>query len=189
MATKRRNRLQCGSTLAEVIIAAGVNVMALAGVVLIIVAGMSSWMRGESRIEAESGAQDAMRTISQELKEAMSITVDANGQGLSYQLPSKDSGGNYVAPVTSDGVARRLQLTGTSIVKVSGTQQRTLATGVATIDPLTNQAYQIFTPGAGSLTRQVTVQIVLSRNTVHSKTSISRNRETIFLRNVPQITR
>ncbi|MFQ3678732.1 MAG: hypothetical protein SNJ74_12420, partial [Fimbriimonadaceae bacterium] len=63
----RKHRLQRGASLVEVTTASALGVMAVMTAVGLLVMGMASWVRGESRIQAESQSQRAVRIISQEL--------------------------------------------------------------------------------------------------------------------------
>ncbi|MFN8219939.1 MAG: hypothetical protein U0S12_07375 [Fimbriimonadales bacterium] len=187
MKSKRRTR---GVTMVEVTVAASIGVMVLFGAVMTLVFGMTSWVQGESRIVAESDAQSGIRAISQRLREAMAVSVDANGKGLAYRLPKKDDGGNYLVPAIWDGVSRRIEFSNGDIDLVDGDVRRTICEGVVLTDPLSNGGtgtYPIFRAGSGSITRQVTVQIVRQTNGSRNKTITSRRLETIYLRNIPEL--
>lgn len=143
-------------------------------------------------MDAESSAQRAIRRISSELRQAMAVTVDPGGMGVTYRLPVVDSNGNYTVPPVWDGVTRRIERSGTNLDLVIGASRRRLASGVILTDPFStngSSAYQIFTPGAGTITRQVTVQLSIQKNSIKSYQVSSRGRETIFLRNIPDLIR
>jgi hypothetical protein len=42
------------------------------------------------------------------MRQAMNVTVDPNGQGLSYILPLQDDTGTDVIPIQTDGNTRRI---------------------------------------------------------------------------------
>lgn len=190
----RKRRKTRGSTLIEIITATSISMLVLLVGCATFVLGMETWFRGQARLDANEASQQAVREISMELREAMSVTVDAGGQGLSFRRPLKDGNGSYVQPITWDGVARRLQLDGSNNLQVTasdGTAARTLCKNVIFTDPLSaggTGAYQIFTPGAGAITRSLTVMVVTRRGLYRQETVTSRSRETIFLRNIPQLT-
>ena len=187
----RRNRTRRGFTLIEVMVAATLNAMALGCTVALMVGGMSSWIRGQAKVDAETSAQTGIRVIASELRGAMQVTVDGNGLGVTYELPSKDPNGNLLSPITWDGVTRRIALQGTSLVKTVGASTRTVVQGVILTYPLSSNGtgtYKVFTPGPGTVTRQVTMELVTQKQGVNSATKYSaRNRETIYIRNVPQL--
>jgi hypothetical protein len=154
--------------------------------------GMGSWYRGQARIGVEGTAQQAVRSIAMKLRTAMSVTVDANGQGLSYRLPAVDGTGSFLSPATWDGVNRRVELDGTNLVlKADSQPNSTICENVITTDPLSSggtSSYRMFSPGLGTITRSVTVMVV-SQQTVATDTHsvFGRHRETIYFRNIPQL--
>lgn len=188
---RRMNRRR-GLTLLEVMTAATIGTVVLMSSLMIFVAGMASWYKGEAKIQAESSSMIAVRHISSILRESMAVSVDGNGQGLTYRLPVKNGDGTFVTPAVWDGVTRRISLTDGVLTHQEGTETDVLVKNVITTDPNSNGGtgpYVIFTPGAGSNTRQVTIMIVTEHNGYKTNKVKSRARETIYLRNIPEITR
>jgi len=186
---KNRRRIR-GTTLVEVIMAATLTVTVLTTAFAAFMVGMQSWIRGQGAIDAQSGSQSAVRTISHQLEEAMAIDVDGGGNSLTYKLPSVDGDGNYILPPTWDGVTRTISLNGSSLVMSDGVSQRTLCTGVVLTDPNSqggNQAYTIFTPGAGTITRSIAVMVVSQQPGFEGSVMTSRDREEVYLRNIPDL--
>jgi len=188
---KSKTRLTAGITLVELLTASAISTMVLTILVSTLIMGSSSWMRGLGKIQAEGNSQMAIKRVTDELREAMSVQVDSSGSSASYRVPAKDSKGDFIYPLVWDKVNRKISLVGTDLVMFDGPTKVNLARGVLPIDPIDPQkrAYQIFTPGPGTLTRQVTVQVATTANSYKNENSTSRSRETIFLRNVPQYTR
>jgi hypothetical protein len=193
--SRHGKRIRRGATLIEVLTAAGMSTMVMFGVILALLSGMKSWAQGESKIVAEQGSQQAVRQISVELREAMSVTVDAGGNSLSYRLPQKDGNGNYVVPAQWDGVNRRIFYqnsdNGNTIKLGPYGHEREICKNVVLQEPLTgggSSVYRIFSPGAGSITRQLTVMVVTQTSGVSNNKLNSRIRETIYLRNIPTLT-
>ena len=179
-----------GSSLIEVSVAATLTMGVMVSGLLIFVFGMSGVYKGQGRIDVESAAQEAIRRISYEIRESMSVTVDSNGMGVTYRKAVTDSNGNITTPVTWDNITRRIALSGTQIVLSTGTSYRVIAYNVITTDPLNGgAAYQIFTPSQGSITRALTIMVANQSTTSYSGVVTNRSRETIYLRNVPSITR
>lgn len=174
----------------EVLVASVISFLVLAGAATALLFGMAGWARGQARIDSETQAQQAIRLVSKLLREAMVVNVDANGQGLTYRLPSKDGNGNFNLPATWDGVNRRIEVSGSDLNLVVGGTTRNLASGVILTDPQAgNQAYRVFTPGAGTITRQLWMKLATSTMSGdRRKTMTSRGREMIYLRNIPQLT-
>lgn len=189
--TQRRfGRRIRGATLIEAMTAAGLSTMLLFGAVSVFLQGSSSWLKGTARIVVNEDAQGAIRTIAQELREAMAISVASDGQSLTYRLPSKDDDGAYIIPPVWDGVNRSILLSGTNLViRREGGTDRVVCRKVILTDPQSGSAYKPFTPGAGTITRQLTVMVVTQLNEYKQETAKSRARETIFLRNIPELSR
>lgn len=185
----RRTRRNKGVTTVELLMASGISVGVLFTAVMLFIYGMAQWSRGESFIIAESGSQVAVRSIANELREAMSVTVDGNGLGLSYRLPKKVEDGSWKSPVEWDGVDRRIEYANGSIRVSGGETVRTICANVILTDPEYegNQAYKVFTAGTGAITRQLMVMVVTKTNEYRQEHMTSRSRETIYLRNVPEL--
>jgi hypothetical protein len=168
------------------------TVMVVTTAVMMLLYGLASWARGEGKILAETDAQKAVRIISQQLREARLVSIDSNGLGLRYYRPKFDANGNFITPAEDDGVVRRIELQGTTLKIITAGSPRTICTGIILTDPLSaggTTAYKIFTTSNSTITRQVNVQIVTQRNNFKAEKQTSRARETIFLRNVSQLTK
>lgn len=187
---KTVSRTRRAVSLVEVLLASTLTVTVLAVAVGTFLTGMVSWARGQGRIDAEGGSQRAVREISQTLREAMAVTVDADGKGLSYRMPALDANGNYTIPITWDGITRRIAYSNGQIVASGGAADRVLCKGVILTDPQSSggtAAYAPFTAGSGTITRSLNVMIVSQRAADRDKTATSRSRETIYLRNIPDL--
>jgi hypothetical protein len=184
-------RCRRGFTQLETITSVGLSVLVLTGATALYFAGMFGWARGQGKIDAETGAQSAVRIVAKELREAMSVTVDVNGQGLTYVKPALDNNGNFVIPPTADGVTRRIEFQNSPprLVMLTNGTPRVLCRGVQLTDPSAagNPAYTIFAPGAGAVTRSITIMLVSRRETRPGQSTWSRSRESVFLRNVPEL--
>jgi C-terminal processing protease CtpA/Prc len=124
------------------------------------------------------------------LKEAMEVTIDPDGNGINFKLPAKDANGNYITPLTYDGISRRFALSSGSLILTVNGNSTTILTNVVTKDHRgdgSSPTYQIFTPGTGSIIRIVTVQLVTDRVIQNGQHAYGRVREQILLRNTPQI--
>lgn len=185
-------RRRSGFTLVETLTAAGVGVTVIFTSITLFVSGMAAWYRGEGRISAEENAQIAVRAISRELREAMSVSVDADGNGLTFRKPMGDGAGGFATPIVWDGITRRIELSNGTISLVEGASSRPLADGVILTDPQSNggtAGYRIFTPGSGSITRSLAVMIVSRKSAAYAEQVTSRAREVVYLRNIPQLVR
>ncbi len=174
-------------TLVEVSVAATLTVMVMGASLSICIYGVSGFFKNQAKVDSESASQLAIRKIAIELREAMSVTVDSNGNGLNYVKGTADSSGNLVIPLATDGVTRRIAVSGTTITITSGTITRTLIRNVIMTDPTNNNAaYQMFTTNGSGITRFLNVMLVIQAQDSPYKVSTSRSRETIYLRNVPE---
>lgn len=100
-----------GFTLLETLTATSLfSVMLLSGVTLML-NGVSSYERDVTRTSAEADVGKAIRVISEQLRQAVTVTVDTDGQGLTYTLPARQGNGSLVVPITSDGITRRIYRT------------------------------------------------------------------------------
>ncbi len=106
-------RTRRGQTLVEMTLAISLTAVVCTAGISTLLLGMGSWYRGQTRIDVEGTAQKAVRQIAMTLRTAMSVTVDTNGQGLTYRMPMLDTYGNFIQPATWDGVTRRIELDGT----------------------------------------------------------------------------
>lgn len=158
----------------------------------VFMAGMSSWYRGQDKMDVEGTAHRAVRMMSLELREAMVVQVASNGKSVTYQRPATTSSGNYKVPLVWDGIDRKIEFDKDKVNLLAGGKiVRTLCRGVLGNDPAENgnPAYKMFTPGEGTLTRSVTIQVVTGRDKGKSKYVSSRRRETVYVRNVPELIR
>ncbi len=188
--TRRGYRKRRGVSLIETVTAAFLSIFVLAGAYAALLSGSTSWIKGSGALDAEASAQRSVRKMANELRQAMSVVVDGNGLGLTYRMPLIDNNGNYTVPPVWDNVTRRIELNGTNLNIVTGGSTKRLASGIILTDPLSTNGtgtYRIFNAGAGSVTRQVTVQLVVRKNSIKDKTTTSRNREIVFLRNIPEL--
>lgn len=173
-----------------------VTVMTLGAASSVWIAAAGSWYRGAGKIDAETNSRTAVRMACTELSEAIDVAVDTNGMGLTFHKPAKDANGDYVTDVTgqaqSDGLNRRIFLNNGQLVYFNGTANRVIGRNVITTDPLSpggTGAYKIFTPGAGLITRQVTVMVATATAGKGAEVVKARKRETVFLRNIVDISR
>lgn len=185
-----RNR-KAGATLIEVLASAALSVFVMGTALVVLMSGLSGWARGTGAIDAQSRAERAVRLISMELREAMSIQVDADGMGCSYRLPQKDANGNYLVPAVWDGVPRRIELRNGVIWMGPTSALRPIARGVITTDPESpnRDPYRLFVPGSGTVVRRVDVMVAIETFAERNRRVASRYRETLYLRNVPIISK
>jgi hypothetical protein len=184
-----KNRRRRGMSMVESLTAVGITSVTLIGGVSVYVSGMMSWVKGEGAIDAINNAQNPVRLIGIELREATKVQVNAAGTELSYELPLKDANGDYVMPLQSDGTVRYFRLDGSTMSHIIGANSRVIATNVLPTDPETGQNYKIFKTNGATIVRQVIVHIAASKQGYQDNWEPMRARETINLRNIPQLSR
>lgn len=188
----RRRRLQRGLTMAEVLVSAAISTTVLFSAVSVFLSGMATWARGQGKIETETQSRQVVRVISDALREAMLVTVDADGLGVTYRRPLKDAAGSFVVPIVWDGQTCRIFHQNGQLMMNDGAGTRSICRNVRLTDPYSpggTAPYKIFTPGPGAITRRLTVQIVTETNGARTEKVVARKREMIFLRNIPELTR
>lgn len=176
-------------SLVEVLTAATIGTMTLFAALSIFISGMMSWAKGTASIDAETQSRQAVRVISDQLREAMGVVIDSNGMGITFSLPKKNSSDEFIVPLEWDGVSRRIYHSNGNMILQVGSNTRVIARNVITTDPTMGSAsYKIFTAPSGNvLLRQVNVKVVTRVTDSNQTARVGKKREQIFLRNVPQL--
>ncbi len=179
-----------GGSMVEVSVAAVIGTMVLGTALTLFIAGAGMWVRGSEMVEAESQSRQAIRVISDQLRQAMVVVVDNNGQGVTYRLPTRNATtGVFNVPAVWDGVNRRMYHSSGNIILQEDASTRVICRNVVLQDPDNGGAnYTVFSAPAVALIREVTVQIV-TRRTRQGRSYLGRKRETVYLRNIPKLTR
>lgn len=190
---KQRTRSRrSGFTLIETLTASSVGSLVIFGITSTLLMGMAGWAKGQGAINSSTDSQKSIRMIAGELREAMEVVVDANGLGLTYKLPAK-AGTDYAQPIAWDGITRRIRYRvddGVGMLEIgSGGAYRVLAKNVSNVDPSNGNAYQIFVPGAGTLTREVQLKLTLDNKGDKAEREKTIAVESFYLRNIPVTTR
>lgn len=183
---------RAGLTLMEVMVSAAISSVVLFSAISLFLTGIGTWARGQGKMEVETQSRQAIRVTSDALREAMWVSVDADGMGLTYRLPRIDGDGAFEVPIIWDGVDRRIALHSGKLQMIDANGTRTICRNVRLTDPLSSggaQSYRIFTPGPGAITRRLNVQIVTETTGGRQEKVVARKRETVFLRNIPELTR
>lgn len=182
----KRRRKQRGMGVIEAMIGLSIMSMVIFGSILALLGTMQAWTKGQAKLASEVKSNQAMRIVVGLLRESMTVTVDADGRGLTYQLPARSGNGTYTVPVQWDGVTRRIFVNGSNNLVVSDdTGTRVLLRNIVFQDPSRGTGtYNPFTAGAGSLVRQITVMLVTRKPIRNNQYAYGRVRETVALRNL-----
>jgi len=186
--TSTRNKKR-GTTLFEVVIGATIASMTLVAGVSLFFGSMMNWAKGAGMIDAMSSAQEAIRMVGMELREATSATIAADGLSVTYSVPVRNDDGSYRMPMTNDPTPRTLRLSSGRLELVVAGSTRIIASDVISTDPNTNSTYRVFTGDGALLTREIDVQVVCSKYGSGTSKEVLRARDSFLLRNVQQISR
>ena len=190
MKTRRvvSNRRRRGATITEISIGAGISTMVLIAGVGTFFLGMRSWVKGQTAIDTLGASQMAVRNVSDELREAMEVTVTTDGKECAYKLPARSTDGAFVSPLAYDGIARKFSVTSSGdLRKYVGSNYRTIARGLTTQQA--SDTIRFFTSGTATVSRSVTVDFIAKKPSFRGEYISNRARETVYLRNVPQLSR
>ncbi len=201
-----RNR-RSGFTLAEVVVTSVISVVILTSVVTLFITVAAAWARGETTMETEGETAEIVSKVADELHEAMWVSVDADGYGLTYRKPKKQVSGDFEIPVVWDGIDRRIYLDSTDLKIFDGTNTRILSKNVLKNDPFrlgthmsqkrkSSQTvvaegaptYKIFVPNSTALVSEVTVTVVTgAKGGRPGEWARAKKRDRVLLRNVPEL--
>lgn len=177
-------------TLVESVTGASITAMTLVGGVACFMAGMMSWTKGAATIDSMTKSQNAVKMMSQQLREAYKVTVSDDGKMVTFQLPSKNPDGSYVIPMVSDNQNRVFKVNDSNeLVYINNSVTTVVSKNVLATDPNTNSSYRVFTANSGTVSRQLVIQLVTTRQGFRNNWQPNRSRESVYLRNIPQLSR
>lgn len=186
----KRFSKRTGASLIEVVTASGISTFIMFSLIMMVLTGMKTWIKGQAEIDADLSSQMGIRTMSQALRESMYVKIDGDGKGIDFRVPATD-GGAYAIPTVWDNINRRIYLdtaTGQVMLKV-GDDVRVIARDVVATDPTNNNAtYQLFSTTDTGTVRRVSIMLVSQNSNDVEHKSYSRIRESVYLRNVPILT-
>jgi len=179
-------RQQRGFSLIEALVASSISMGAIGVATWIYFSGMGSWAKGRGDIDSMATSQVAVKKVANELQEAISVTVGNDGLSVSYELPKKDGGGNYISPAESDKVARSFVISSGTLTHFVGGTSRIIAKNVLLKDPLTNQTFLPFQGDGNVISRRVDITLATEKDGQVTRKQSSCVSETIYLRNIPR---
>jgi prepilin-type N-terminal cleavage/methylation domain-containing protein len=178
---------QRGFTLAELLVAAAVTGLVMAGVFVVQRGGQQAYLLGSNRVETQQNARVALDLMTRELRSAQSVTtiasctndvctdltfVDQNGQTVQYALAgttlNRTVGGTTTALI---GGAQALAMTSYSVYDATSptapptttttdpTQVKVITISVTT---KTEESVAAYSPGDQRATMESTVQLRLN---------------------------
>lgn len=182
-----------GFTLVELL--AGMTVMAtvLFGTLSLLVTGMKSFRKTSTDVDITNQNANALRRVSETLRQAMSVTISNSGKTISFVLPRMGSVDpvtgekELLEPLTGDGVSRSYVVDFTSRTLKEFPSGRTLVKNISPVDPLpgSTQYKQAYTPfqltTIGSY-RAITINLITNENII-SDERFMRMKTTAVVRN------
>lgn len=113
-----------GFTALETIISISIFTILAMGGVSLMVAAAASWNREIAQSEVNSDTSRGLKAIAQELRPALSVSIDGDGQGISYRLPRRDTQGHIIIPVSAESTVYRIYRSqdGSSLMRTGRTR-------------------------------------------------------------------
>ncbi len=184
-----------GVTLIELLAAMSLMLLTLTGTVAMVIGGLRSFQRTSTGVDQSESNAQAMRRITETLRQAVSVAVSQDGKSVQFQLPELSETADPVTgerelldPIQADGVQRSFLVVGTELI--DGYTGRTLVRDVVATDPdpassSYGQTYSPFELGTVGATRAITVTS-MTRKVLSSGASLHwRLKSTVLLRNTP----
>lgn len=125
-----RLRSQHGFTVIETVISISIFTLLAMGGVSMMVAAAASWNREIAQSGVNTDTSRGLKIIARELRPALTVSIDANGQGITYRLPRRDTLGHIIVPVSAENTVYRIYRSqdGSSLLRTGRT--RPLVTGL-----------------------------------------------------------
>lgn len=211
---KRSKRL--GITLIEALVASVISTAVLLMTLTAYITAAGDAARGTQAIDSESNSKVGVRRITNLLREAMEVTVDSDGKGVTFKLPARNTAGRFQQPLVWDNKSRRIYFSNGSMWYSDGTNAAyVIARNVTLYDPFKSASkgvdaqsiwtdiadtnpnpgkpkasgtdnYLPFVADVGMIVRSLTVTLVSKNKGKVDQTVVSRNREVVYLRNLPE---
>ncbi len=151
-------KTKSGLTLAEMVVSLGVLMLIVVGMSSLLVDSSKSTDRTQMQSKVDTEVALAEEKIFNLLIEARRITIDANGNGITYHFPAKNEDGSYkFSHKAVDSVAHRIYLTNGSLYS-SDDPDNPILTNIPSRDPETGSTIRIFSAGVNG--KEVVVRLV-----------------------------
>lgn len=186
-------RKQHAITLAELLVGMSLFMMLLMGTLTLLISGLNSYGKTTTDVNVDQPASQALRRISETLRPAMSVTLDAATNKLSFKLPQKTLSPSsytgekeYIVPLVADATNYYYQVKDGKLYEFPG--GRVLLTNIESVDPdpQSSQYNQPVTPFQSTTigaARCVTLNFITA-DTFKGVKRYSRLKTTVILENV-----
>jgi hypothetical protein len=131
-----------GATLVELILGMSITVVVVLASAELLLSGLKSYNRTTVEVGLNNQNAQGLRRVSQSLREALAVTVSADGRRIDYTLPQRSAANNpvtgereFIDPPVSDGVARHYVVNMTNGTLVDGVTGRVLVRNIVARDP------------------------------------------------------
>lgn len=181
-----------GFTLAELLASMVAFVMALGATFALQINASKSMTRVQSDMNVQTRSSQAMRRITDTLRQAMTVTLSSDGKTVTYTLPKLTTATDIVTgekelvyPMVSDGVTRSFVVSGSNLISNPG--GRILVRNISSIDPQTgstqyNKVYNPFQSTTIGSRRAITVTLICSE-VANGKVRYARMKSTVLIQN------
>lgn len=155
--------------------------------------GLRTCEAAETDVNLSQPSSQALRRISEALRQATNVTIADSGMTVHYTMPKMTTGANpttaekeVVYPVVNETVTRTFAVTGGQLV--DRTMGRTLVENVITYDPLPsssqyNKTYAPFQLTTIGSRRAISINIITS-TVINGKRRYARLKTTVMVQNI-----
>ena len=186
-------RKQKGMTLVELMTSLGLMAFTLGAISSLFVFGLRSFQNTTTDTNINQSNAQGMRRLTESLREAMSVTISADGKTVSYTLPKVAAAADpftaekeYIIPLESDNTIRTFTVNSSGNL-VHSVGNRTLVKNIQFTDPdpassQFNQTYLPFSSTTIGSQRAITINLITSES-VLGKLRYARYKTTVVLHN------
>jgi type II secretory pathway pseudopilin PulG len=186
-------RRRKGFTFVELLLGVGLMAFIILGVLSLLITSLRSIERTTTDINLSQPNAQAVRRVSESIRQAMEVTISNSGNTISYRLPKMNATNDPATgekelqiPLEWDGVNRSFSITNGNLVEMPG--NRVLLRNISAVDPQPgstqfNQSYSKFQLSNLGSQRAITINLITSRD-VQGKTRYSRMRTTVVIQNL-----
>lgn len=186
-------RKQRGLSLTELIVSSSLMVFTLIGVLALMISGLRSFERTTSDINLTQPNSQAVRRISETLRQALTVSISVDGTRVDYVLPKVGTAidaytgeKELITPLEPDGVKRSFEVKNGSLTSLP--EKRLLLSGIDPVDPHTSssqykQTYRPFQSTTIGARNAVTINLI-TREDVNGKPRFTRMKSTVMVQNI-----
>lgn len=126
-----RRSTRRGMSLVEVVIAIGLFMLMVSGLVALTVTSANAWSSNSSQMMADGSASTAIQLLAQEVRAGLRASINTGGTQLTVIPPRVNAEGDYDRTV--EGAPVTYYLSGTNLCRQQGTATKLLARRVTSV--------------------------------------------------------